>query len=314
MKAKEVMKLLNICRTTLYHYTKNNIIKHTKLSNGYYDYDEHSVLQFIKKDNRSNVIYARVSTYKQKNDLTNQINKLQTYCDNNKINIQHVYSEIASGIDLDRTELSKLLDDIFTHKIKNIYISNKDRLTRLSFKTLESLLKVYNTFDENWEYLWIGQYHQKYNKEKHFANSKYNTHIDKIKELIGSSSTNWEEPEWEFPKGRLHIGEDMLSGALREFTEETNIPQSDIRIIGNLYPFNEEYISSNDKIYKNTYYLAKYISTTDCNLSNFQIEEVSKMEWMDESECISNIRPYNTEKKILIRNINNALHRYFVIS
>jgi len=145
MKAREVMKLLNICRTTLYHYTKNNIIKHTKLSNGYYDYDGLSVLQFIKKDNRSDVIYARVSTYKQKNDLINQINKLQTYCDNNKINIQHIYSEIASGIDLDRTELSKLLDDIFTHKIKNIYISNKDRLTRLSFKTLESLLKRFNT-------------------------------------------------------------------------------------------------------------------------------------------------------------------------
>lgn len=184
-----------------------------------------------------------------------------------------------------------------------------DRLT-----VYEKNLILNNTFDENWEYLWIGQYHQKYNKEKHFANSKYNTHIDKIKELIGSSSTNWEEPEWEFPKGRLHIGEDMLNGAMREFTEETNIPQSDIRIIGNLYPFNEEYISSNDKIYKNTYYLAKYISNTDCNLNNFQIEEVSKMEWMDESECISNIRPYNTEKKILIRNINNALHRYFVIS
>jgi len=145
MKAREVMKLMNICRTTLYHYTKNNIIKHTKLSNGYYDYDEHSVLQFIKKDNRSNVIYARVSTYKQKNDLTNQINKLQTYCKDNNINIHHVYSEIASGIDLDRTELSKLLDDVFSYKIKNIYISNKDRMTRLSFKTLESLLNKFNT-------------------------------------------------------------------------------------------------------------------------------------------------------------------------
>lgn len=145
MKAREVMKLLNICRTTLYHYTKDNIIKHTKLSNGYYDYDEHSVLQFIKKDNRSNVIYTRVSTYKQKNDLTNQINKLQTYCKDNNINIHHVYSEIANGIDLDRTELSKLLDDVFSYKIKNIYISNKDRLTRLSFKTLESLLNKFNT-------------------------------------------------------------------------------------------------------------------------------------------------------------------------
>ena len=145
MKAKEVMKLLNICRTTLYNYTKDNVIKTTKLSNGYYDYDEQSVLKFIKKDNRINVLYARVSTYKQKNDLSNQIEKLQTYCTNNNINIEYTYSEIASGIDLDRTELSKLLDDVFTHKIKNIYISNKDRLTRLSFKTLETLLKKFNT-------------------------------------------------------------------------------------------------------------------------------------------------------------------------
>jgi hypothetical protein len=44
MKAREVMKLLNICRTTLYHYTKNNIIKHTKLSNGYYDHNNTKAL------------------------------------------------------------------------------------------------------------------------------------------------------------------------------------------------------------------------------------------------------------------------------
>ncbi len=41
----------------------------------------------LKIDNRYNVIYVRVSIYKQKNDLTNQINKLKTYCNNNKINI-----------------------------------------------------------------------------------------------------------------------------------------------------------------------------------------------------------------------------------
>ena len=49
MKAREVMKLLNICRTTLNHYTKNNIIKHTKLSNGYYDYDDLLFFNLLKK-------------------------------------------------------------------------------------------------------------------------------------------------------------------------------------------------------------------------------------------------------------------------
>ncbi len=47
MKAKDVMKLLNICRTTLYNYTKDGSIKATLLDNGYYDYDEESVLKFI---------------------------------------------------------------------------------------------------------------------------------------------------------------------------------------------------------------------------------------------------------------------------
>ena len=35
MKAKDVMKLLGICRVTLYNYVKNGLIKTTTLSNGY---------------------------------------------------------------------------------------------------------------------------------------------------------------------------------------------------------------------------------------------------------------------------------------
>ena len=66
MKAKEVMKLLDISRSTLHNYTKEGRLKITKLDNGYYDYDEDSVFKIIKKDSRINVIYARVSTYKQK--------------------------------------------------------------------------------------------------------------------------------------------------------------------------------------------------------------------------------------------------------
>ena len=73
MKAKEVLKLLKISRATLFNYTRDGKLKVTKLDNGYYDYDEESVFRVIKKDSRINVIYARVSTYKQKDDLQHQI-------------------------------------------------------------------------------------------------------------------------------------------------------------------------------------------------------------------------------------------------
>ena len=145
MKAKQVMKILNICRSTLYNYTRDKILKATKLNNGYYDYDEKSVYDFLKKDNRINVIYGRVSTYKQKNDLITQIAKINEYCNRNNINITNTYSDISSGIDLDRTELSNLIDDIITFKIKTIYITHRDRLTRLSFKTLENICNKFNT-------------------------------------------------------------------------------------------------------------------------------------------------------------------------
>ena len=145
MKAKEVLKILNISRITLYTYTKEGKIKATKMDNGYYDYDEQSVMKIINKDIRSNVIYARVSTYKQKIDLENQINKLSTYCNTNNIVINKIYSDINSGIDLDRSNFNNLLDDVMKYKIKNIYITHKDRLTRLSFKTIEFIFQKYQT-------------------------------------------------------------------------------------------------------------------------------------------------------------------------
>ena len=145
MKAKEVMKLLDISRATLFNYTRDGKIKVVKLDNGYYDYDEESVFKIIKKDSRINVIYSRVSTNKQKNDLENQINKINTFCQNNNIIITKIYSDIDSGLNLDRTDFNSLMDNVINLKIKNIYITHKDRLTRMSFKTIQHLFSKYGT-------------------------------------------------------------------------------------------------------------------------------------------------------------------------
>lgn len=145
MKSKEVLKLLNISRVTLNTYVKTKKIKVTLLDNGYYDYDEESIYKLMKKDKRETVLYARVSTYKQKNDLENQVDHLINYCKKNKIEYQKIYKEISSGIDLDRKEVSNLINDVLHYKIKCIYITNKDRLTRLSFKTLENIFNRFGT-------------------------------------------------------------------------------------------------------------------------------------------------------------------------
>lgn len=144
MKANQVLKLLNISRCTLHNYVKLNKIKYTLLDNGLYDYDEESVYNLMKKDYRINVIYARVTDYKQTQELQDQIELITKYCNGNKINIERVYQDIHSGGDLNRPNFNKLIDEVMDNKIKNIYISNKDRLSKLSFKTLN---KIFEKFD-----------------------------------------------------------------------------------------------------------------------------------------------------------------------
>ena len=63
MKAKEVLKILQVSRQTLTTYVKNGSIVVQKKPNGYYDYDEDSVLKKAGiTPERKIVVYARVST------------------------------------------------------------------------------------------------------------------------------------------------------------------------------------------------------------------------------------------------------------
>ena len=145
MKSKEVLRLLNISRTTLYNYVKSEKIIVRKRDNGYYDYDNELVYKLLKEDNQKIILYARVSTYKQKNDLDNQVLQLTNHCKTNNIVYNKIYKEISSGIDLDRNQLNILIEEVIHYKIKSIYITHKDRLTRLSFRTLNNIFKRFHT-------------------------------------------------------------------------------------------------------------------------------------------------------------------------
>lgn len=145
MKAKEVLKLLNITRVTLHNYVKNGIIKTDSKVNGFYNYNEDSVYSIINKNiKRKTVIYSRVSTSKQKVDLENQINVLKECLNKNNIPIDDIYTDIGSGINLERKEFQRLLNDVTDRKIKVVYITYKDRLSRLSFDLIKNLFKKFN--------------------------------------------------------------------------------------------------------------------------------------------------------------------------
>lgn len=64
-------------------------------------------------------IYGRVSTSKQKNDLTRQISTIINYCKNNNIVYSATFKDISSGIDLNRKNFSILMHNILIIKYEN---------------------------------------------------------------------------------------------------------------------------------------------------------------------------------------------------
>ena len=147
MKTKQVLNLLKITRPTLTKYVKTNVIQVTLLPNGRYDYDDQSVYLFLNKNiERKIIIYARVSTVKQKKDLENQIELLKNFCFQNGLQINEVYKDVASGISFEkRNDFFKMLDEVISNKVEKIIITYKDRLSRVGFDLFSHLFKKFGT-------------------------------------------------------------------------------------------------------------------------------------------------------------------------
>lgn len=147
MKSKDVLRLLGITRVTLSNYVKNGTIGVVKLPNGRYEYSDSDVYKFLNKGcDRQTVLYARVSTRRQKQDLENQINMLKQFCFSNGYKISAIYSDIASGISFEnRADFFKMLDDIISGKVERVVITYKDRLSRVWFDLFKHLFLRFNT-------------------------------------------------------------------------------------------------------------------------------------------------------------------------
>lgn len=140
MKSAKVLKLLHISRATLVKYVKNKEIRVVVLPNGFYEYNDEDVYRKAGlAEERYDVIYARVSTQKQKTDLQNQVKTLTEYCNKNGVKVSKSYQDVASGMNFDRKQFKILLDEVLGFKVAHIYVTYKDRLSRISFDTFRRL-------------------------------------------------------------------------------------------------------------------------------------------------------------------------------
>jgi len=95
-------------------------------------------LPFEKKSaiQKQNFIYARVSTKKQMDDLSRQLE----YLKRPEYFAYTVIADISSGINFKRKGLSTILDSCLQGTIGEVVIAHRDRLCRFGFELIEQLV------------------------------------------------------------------------------------------------------------------------------------------------------------------------------
>jgi predicted site-specific integrase-resolvase len=147
MKSKEVLKIMGITRSHLCRLVKQGKISVTKQPNGYYIYDAKDVYKYVgKKRHNLNIIYARVSTSKQKADLKRRLSTLENFCLAQGIKVDQVFSDVASGINFEkRKHFFSRLDLVLDVWKEKVFISYKDRLSRVGFSLFKHLFLKFGT-------------------------------------------------------------------------------------------------------------------------------------------------------------------------
>lgn len=137
LSTKKASEILGIHPNTLRKWADEGKIKHIKTDAGQRRFDVASFLQ--PSSGRRKIVYARVSSPNQKDDLASQVRELRSrYPDH------EVIEDFGSGLNFKRKGLQTLLDAIMSGDVGEVVVAHRDRLCRFGFELLESLANKHN--------------------------------------------------------------------------------------------------------------------------------------------------------------------------
>jgi predicted site-specific integrase-resolvase len=135
-------KRVNVSLSTLRRWDASGELVANRRLSGHRFYDESHVRQALNltpEQMRKTVVYCRVSSAGQKDDLKSQLEAMETYCLANGTAIDDWIQEIGGGMNFKRKKFLELIDAIAGGEIKHLLIAHKDRLVRFGFDLIMHL-------------------------------------------------------------------------------------------------------------------------------------------------------------------------------
>ena len=100
--------------------------------------------EFLKTElDKKIVIYIRVSSTSQKDDLKNQIEFLKQFTNAKGWIVENVLTDIGSGLNFKRKNWNSILKRVQSGEISKVIVAHKDRFLRFGFEWFENFLQNY---------------------------------------------------------------------------------------------------------------------------------------------------------------------------
>lgn len=171
--------------------------------------------------------------------------------------------------------------------------------TYISEMTCDERHRLLNwSFDQIWKMLWVNHSSRCFHNEYKHAKQKFST-VD-IERILSEVPCQYSTPEYGFPKGRRILNESDKACALREFCEETGYKSYQVELIQNQEPICELFTGTNNKRYKNVFYLAHIKDVHGApklNANSYhQSGEISNIAWLTLADAKNKMRIYDRTK------------------
>jgi putative resolvase len=135
LRPKEACQLLGISYSTLLRWIREGKIRAVTTEGGKYRIPYSEVKKYLERREETRaVIYARVSSADQKEDLERQIDYLANYATAKGYKVVEVLKDVASGLNAQRKGLLRLFKLVEGRSVDVVLITHKDRLTRFGFE------------------------------------------------------------------------------------------------------------------------------------------------------------------------------------
>jgi putative resolvase len=137
---REAMQILQVSEKTLREWDRTGKVLAIRTPAGHRRYDIDSILDPKSTKTRKVILYCRVSSHKQRDDLNRQADYLQSLFPDGE-----VIKEIGSGLNYKRKGLQSLLGQILSGDIEQVVCSYKDRLARFGIEIIDFICIKNNT-------------------------------------------------------------------------------------------------------------------------------------------------------------------------